>query len=154
VLSNVLAEMRRNADGLPNLRHRSRTPDPPSTESRVACPPVGRPDRVFGMWTRRESWHRRCDVRVIPADVEVAMIDRGKVLAVLSNRFPDASNRELTAAAAAVSGLPDEWEDVSDREEELGYHYCAQCSDLCYLAQQAERGDEFKIFRRRTTRIR
>lgn len=81
------------------------------------------------------------------------MIDRNKVLAVLSNRFPDTSDPELTAAANAIIGLPDEWEDVSDREEELGYHYSAQCSDLCYLAQQAERGDEFKIFRRRPTRI-
>jgi hypothetical protein len=91
---------------------------------------------------------------VIPADVEVAMIDRAKVLAVLSNHFPAVSDRELIAAANEVIELPDEWEDVSDREDELGYHYWAQCSDLCYLAQQAERGDEFKIFRRRTTRMR
>jgi hypothetical protein len=91
---------------------------------------------------------------ISPADVEVAMIDRDKVLGVLSMRFPAASDHELIAAADAVIGLPDEWEDVSDREDELGYHYCAECSDFCYLAQQAERGDEFKIFRRRTTRIR
>jgi hypothetical protein len=91
---------------------------------------------------------------VIPADVEVAMIDRGKVFAVLSNHFPTASDREVLAAAAAVVGLPDEWQDVSDREDELGYHYCADCSDFCYLAQQAERGDEFMIFRRRRTRVR
>ena len=82
------------------------------------------------------------------------MIDREKVLTLLSTRFPDATPEQLAGAANVIVGLPDEWEDVSYREEELGYHYCAQCSDICYLAQQAERGDEFRIFRRRPVRYR
>lgn len=77
------------------------------------------------------------------------MIDREKVLAVLSRRFPGASTEQVAAAANAIVGLDDEWEDVSDRDEELGYHYSPSCSDICYLAQQVERGDEFRIFRRR-----
>jgi hypothetical protein len=77
------------------------------------------------------------------------MVEREKVLAVLSKRFPDANVDQLAGAANAIVGLPDEWEDVSYREEEFGYHYSAHCTDLCYLAQQAERGDEFRIFRRR-----
>jgi hypothetical protein len=82
------------------------------------------------------------------------MIDREKVLTVLSRRFPDATANQLASAANAIVGLPDEWEDVSNREEEFGYHYSAQCTDLCYLAQQVERGDQFKIFRRRAVRFR
>ncbi len=78
------------------------------------------------------------------------MIDRERVLAVLSGRFPDATVDQLAAATNAIVGLPDEWEDVTAREEEFGYHYSAHCSDLCYLAQQVERGDQFKVFRRRT----
>ncbi|HET9263356.1 MAG TPA: hypothetical protein VFO14_09945 [Vicinamibacterales bacterium] len=77
------------------------------------------------------------------------MIDREKVLAVLAKRFPGASPQDVAAAANAIVGLDDEWEEVSDREDELGYHVSAQCSDICYLAQQVERGDTFRLFRRR-----
>ena len=77
------------------------------------------------------------------------MIDREKVLAVLAKRFPGASPQDVAAAANAIVGLDDEWEEVSHREDELGYHVSAQCSDICYLAQQVERGDTFRLFRRR-----
>jgi hypothetical protein len=77
------------------------------------------------------------------------MIDREKVLAVLAKRFPGASPQDVAAAANAIVGLDDEGEEVSDREDELGYHVSAQCSDICYLAQQVERGDTFRLFRRR-----
>lgn len=77
------------------------------------------------------------------------MVDREKVLAVLMRRFPGAAREQLAAAANAIVGLEDEWEDVSSREDQLGYHYSATCTDICYIAQQAERGDTFRIFRRR-----
>ena len=77
------------------------------------------------------------------------MIDREKVLAVLAKRFSGATREQLAAAANAIVGLGEEWEEVSDREDELGYHYSPHCSDLCYLAQQVERGDTFRLFRRR-----
>jgi len=77
------------------------------------------------------------------------MVDREKVLAVLVKRFPNASTPEIAAAANAIVGIDQDWEEVTDREEELGYHYSPTCSDICYLAQQAERGDTFRLFRRR-----
>ena len=77
------------------------------------------------------------------------MVDREKVLAVLMRRFPGAAADQLAAAANAIVGLEDEWEDVTSREDQLGYHYSPTCTDICYLAQQAERGDTFRIFRRR-----
>jgi hypothetical protein len=79
------------------------------------------------------------------------MVDREKVLAVLAKRFRGATSEQLAAAANAIVGLGEEWEEVSDRDVELGYHYSAQCTDLCYLAQQVERGDTFRLFRRRAT---
>jgi hypothetical protein len=79
------------------------------------------------------------------------MIDREKVLAVLTKRFPGAAPRDLAAAANAIVGLEDEWEEVTDRDDELGYHYSAQCSEICYLAQQVERGDSFRLFRKRAS---
>lgn len=77
------------------------------------------------------------------------MVDREKVLAVLAKRFPGATTDQMAAAANAIVGLEEEWEEVSQREDQMGYHYSAQCSDICYLAQQVERGDTFRLFRRR-----
>ena len=82
------------------------------------------------------------------------MIDREKVLAVLSRRFAGATPEQGAAAANAIVGLDDEWEEVTDREDELGYHYSPGCTDICYLAQQVERGDQFRLFRRRALKRR
>jgi hypothetical protein len=77
------------------------------------------------------------------------MIDREKVLAVLAKRFPGATADQMAAAANAIVGLDEEWEEVSDREDQLGYNFSPNCTDICYLAQQVERGDAFRLFRKR-----
>lgn len=77
------------------------------------------------------------------------MIDREKVLAVLRKRFPGATTEQVAAAANAIVGLDDEWEDVTSHEPEFGYHFSAQCGDICYLAEQARLGQQFRVFRRR-----
>ena len=82
------------------------------------------------------------------------MVDREKILAVLTRRFPGSAAEQIAAAANAIVGLDDEWEDVTGRLDQFGYNYSAQCSDICYLAQQVERGDQFRIFRRRKSVIR
>lgn len=79
------------------------------------------------------------------------MVDREKVLAVLTRRFPGSGPGQIAAAANAIVGLDDEWEDVSGRIEEFGYNFSPHCSDICYMAQQVERGDQFRVFRRRKT---
>lgn len=80
------------------------------------------------------------------------MVDREKVLAVLAKRFPHAAGEDTAAAANAIVGLEEEWEEVTDREDELGYHYSPACSEICYLARQVERGDTFRLFRCRAPR--
>ena len=79
------------------------------------------------------------------------MVDREKVLAVLRKRFPGAGAEQVAAAANAIVGLDDEWEDVTGHEPEFGYHFSAQCGEICYLADQAHRGGQFRLFRRRAT---
>ena len=79
------------------------------------------------------------------------MIDREKVLTVLQKRFPGATSDQLAAAANAIVGLDDEWEDVTSRQSEFGFHFSVQCSDICYLADQAQHGVQFRLFRRRAT---
>jgi hypothetical protein len=77
------------------------------------------------------------------------MIDREKVLAVLHKRFPGAAADQIAAAANAIVGLDDEWEDVTHREPELGYHFSMQCGEICYLAEETLLGSQFRILKRR-----
>jgi len=77
------------------------------------------------------------------------MIDREKVLAVLHKRFPGATQDQFAAAANAIVGLDDEWEDVTSREPEFGYHFSIQCGEICYLAEQVQMGVQFRIFKKR-----
>ncbi len=60
------------------------------------------------------------------------MVDREKVLTVLTRRFPDARPDQVAAAANAIVGLEDEWEDVTE------------------VAQPGGRADEVRVFSRRT----
>jgi hypothetical protein len=78
------------------------------------------------------------------------MIDREKVLAVLRKRFPGSTSDQFAAAANAIVGLEDEWEDVTGHEPELGYHFSVQCGEICYLAEQTQLGGQFRIFKKRT----
>jgi len=77
------------------------------------------------------------------------MIDREKVLTVLHKRFPNATSEQVAAAANAIVGLGDEWEDVTGHEPEFGYHFSVQCSEICYLAEQVQLGSQFRLLRRR-----
>lgn len=77
------------------------------------------------------------------------MIDREKVLAVLQKRFPGSTADQVAAAANAIVGLSDEWVDVTSREQELGYHFSVQCSEICFLADQLQQGAQFRIFMKR-----
>ena len=77
------------------------------------------------------------------------MIDREKVLAVLHKRFHGATAEQIAAAANAIVGLDDDWEDVTDREPALGYHFSVQCGEICFLAEQVQKGAEFRVFIKR-----
>ena len=77
------------------------------------------------------------------------MIDRQKLEAILSRRFPGSARDQIAAAANAIMGLSDEWEEVLHEDHQFGYHYSSECANICYLAQGAELGAEFRLFRRR-----
>ena len=76
------------------------------------------------------------------------MIDRQKLETLLSRRFPGATRDQVAAAANAIMGLEDEWEEVST-EQDFGFNYAVQCTDICALAREAEAGTEFRLLRRR-----
>lgn len=79
------------------------------------------------------------------------MIDREKVLTVLRRRFPRASAEDLAAAANAIVGLPDEWEDITALEPNLADHFGRACGEACVLASGFADEVEFRVLRRRTS---
>ena len=79
------------------------------------------------------------------------MLDRQKLETVLSRRFPGSTNDQVAVAANAIMGLGDEWEEVVGAEEELGYHFSAQCSDICLLARDIQRGATYRLLRKRSS---
>lgn len=81
------------------------------------------------------------------------MIDREKVLAVLQKRFPGSTTEQLAAAANAIVGLEDEWVDVTSREAEFGYHFSVQCSEICFLADEVQRGSQIRVFMKKVIEV-
>ena len=66
------------------------------------------------------------------------MLDRQKLEAILGRRFPGSPRDQVAAAANAIMGLTDEWEEVRH-----------ECGAICYCAREAEARAEFRLFRRR-----
>ena len=77
------------------------------------------------------------------------MVDRQKVETILARRFPGASHHQVAAAANAIMGLDEEWEEIVDQDHYRGCHSSAACRDACYLARELERSTEFRLLRRR-----
>jgi hypothetical protein len=66
------------------------------------------------------------------------MLDRQKIESILSRRFPGSSHDQVAAAANAIMGLSDEWEEVAGD----GGHFPK-------LVREADGGLELRLFRRR-----
>lgn len=81
------------------------------------------------------------------------MIDREKVVTVLRRRFPGARPEDVAAAANAIVGLEDEWEDVTALEPDLLAHFRQACGDGCYLSSTPA-STRFRLFRFRAAPMR
>jgi hypothetical protein len=78
------------------------------------------------------------------------MVSRHNVVNVLRSCFPDASDDAIDSATNRIVGLNEEWQEVTSKEEEMGYHYSARCADICYLADQVSRGSQYRLFLKRS----
>ena len=78
------------------------------------------------------------------------MIDREKVLTVLRRRFPGATERDLAAAANAIVGLEDEWDDVTDREPDLLAHLAHACGPGCCVVGDSREATDYRLLVRRS----
>jgi hypothetical protein len=77
------------------------------------------------------------------------MLDRQKVETILTRRFPGAAYQQVAAAANAIMGLGEEWEEIADDNGHFAHHVPPHCGDMCYLARATEEGTELRLFRRR-----
>ena len=76
------------------------------------------------------------------------MVDRQKLESILGRRFPNATRQQIAAAANAIMGLEDDWEEVG-REEDFAFSVSVRCSENCAIAREADAGTEFRLLRRR-----
>ncbi len=77
------------------------------------------------------------------------MLDRQKIETILTRRFPGATHGQLAAAANAIMGLGEDWEDVSMPAAETGDSIEHTCVTGCWLEREARQGSEFRLLRRR-----
>lgn len=74
------------------------------------------------------------------------MVDRQKVEAILARRFPGASREQVAAAANAIMGLPDEWQEVLHQDHHFGYHFAGTCGSVPCLPSGVGEEFEFRLF--------
>jgi hypothetical protein len=77
------------------------------------------------------------------------MLDRQKLEAILTRRFPGVASEQIAAAANAIMGLGEEWEEALGPNDHLGHRFFGGCGDVCFLAREVGLGAEFRLFRRR-----
>lgn len=78
------------------------------------------------------------------------MVDRQKIETILTRRFPGSTAAVVAAAANAIMGLGDEWEEIVDLDHDLECRSSVPpCHDACYLAKELQHHSEFRLLRRR-----
>jgi hypothetical protein len=76
------------------------------------------------------------------------MVEREKVLTVLLTALPGATQEQVAAAANAIVGLEDDWEEVTSHEPDFGI--TPRCSAATSaIADCVQQGDTLRVFRKK-----
>ena len=76
------------------------------------------------------------------------MLDREKIVAVLERRFPGASAGQVAAAANAIVGLDEEWEEVVMSPAYFNNSGVSYCDAACWLRAVTRSGASLRVYRK------
>lgn len=79
-------------------------------------------------------------------EVRILMLDREKLEAILRRRFAGANPQQIAAAANAIMGLGEEWEEVVEPDWSPGADHSGECDSLCCLTRESA---GIRVLRRR-----
>ncbi|MBI1745158.1 MAG: hypothetical protein HYR55_01050 [Acidobacteria bacterium] len=80
------------------------------------------------------------------------MIAKSDVENILAKYFGETTDRDtIQRVSDEIAGLTQEWELLDLSADLMGFTLSVTCTDICYLAEHIERGEEIRLFRRRKT---
>ncbi len=78
------------------------------------------------------------------------MIPGKELMDLLKNRLRERlAPKEIERLAAEISALESGWDEVDVAFGDMGYSVSVGCADICWLADQVDRGGVFKIYRKK-----
>lgn len=79
------------------------------------------------------------------------MMPSKELLELLQGRLHDRlAPAEIEKLAADILTLEGGWEEVNVAFSDMGYSVSVGCADICWLADQVDRGGVFKIYRKKS----
>lgn len=78
------------------------------------------------------------------------MIPRAELEELLNARLEGRlTTQGLTDLLRAIQELEEEWEEIAVIHRDMGYSMSVNCTDICYLADQVEKGAVIRMFRKK-----
>ena len=88
------------------------------------------------------------ECRLLEPVPPASMLDREKIVAVLERRFPGASAGQVAAAANAIVGLDEEWEEVALSGAQFNNSGLSYCNADCWLRTVTRGGASIRVYRK------
>jgi len=78
------------------------------------------------------------------------MIPRGELTELLRKRLQDALPQQtIDELAGEIIELESGWEELDIVHSDMGYSMSDKCSEICWLAEQIDRGATIKLYRKK-----
>jgi len=78
------------------------------------------------------------------------MIPRGELAELLRARLHDVVPQQgIDRLVGEILDLESEWEEMEIPHSDMGYSTSANCSEICWLADQIDRGSIIKLYRKK-----
>jgi len=56
---------------------------------------------------------------------------------------------QIEVLLSEIENLSDDWEEMGVSHQQMGYSLSLNCPDICWLADQVDKGEVIRIFRRK-----